>query len=59
VARFKIYGEKGFTNAVKGKTAFVNQNNFKNATAFFTKAGSAKTALNKAYPFLFFALVLL
>jgi len=38
-------------------TAFGNQNNLKNATAFFTKAGSAKAALNKAYPFLLFALV--
>jgi len=38
--------------------AFVNQNNLKNATTFFTKAGSAKIALNKEYPFLLFALVI-
>jgi len=41
-----------FTNAVIQITAFINQNNFKNATAFFT--GSAKAALNKAYSFFFF-----
>jgi len=44
-------------NAVIQITAFVNQNNFKNVTAFFSKAGSAKAALNKAYPFFLFALV--
>jgi len=44
-------------NAAKDKTAFVNQNNFKNATTFFMKAGSAKAALNKEYYFLLFALV--
>jgi len=37
--------------------AFVNQNNLKNATAFFMKAGNAKAALNKEYHFLLFALV--
>jgi len=45
-------------NAAIQITAFINQNNFKNATAFFTKAGSAKAALNKTYHFLLFALVM-
>jgi len=44
-------------NAVIQIAAFVNQNNLKNVTAFFPKAGSAKAELNKAYLFLLFALV--
>ena len=38
--------------------AFVNQFNFKNATAFFTNAFNRKAALNKEYSFNLFALVL-
>ena len=39
------------------KTAFVNQINLKNATAFFTNAFKRKAALNKEHSFLHFALV--
>jgi len=39
------------------RTAFVNQFNFKNATAFFTNAFNRKPALNKEYSFNLFALV--
>ena len=41
------------------RTAFVNQINFKNATAFFTNVFNRKPALNKEYSFNLFALVLI
>ena len=40
------------------RTTFVNQINFKNATAFFTNAFNRKPALNKEYSFNLFALVI-
>ena len=39
------------------RTAFVNQFNFKNATAFFTNAFKRKAALNKGSLFSYFVLV--
>ena len=42
---------------LSGKTAFINQHNFKNATAFFTIAFKRWAALNKECSFLIFVLV--
>jgi len=39
------------------RTAFVNQFNYKNATAFFTNAFKRKAALNKGSLFSYFVLV--
>ena len=52
-------GKKHLQMRFQSKTAFVNQINFKNATAFFTNAFKRKPALNKEYSFNLFALVTL
>ena len=39
------------------RTAFVNQFNYKNVTAFFTNAFKRKAALNKGWLFSYFVLV--
>jgi len=46
-----------FTSVALLIVALVNELNYKNAIAFFTKAFECKVALNKSHLFMYFALV--